>query len=77
MLLYNQDAFDDELSSLVRRTILSELNIPGGAPSSTGSEDEKNYVRKCLQLLLELKDISQILITELMVQYILAPPSFR
>jgi len=77
LLLLNQEGFMKTTCTLLHNKILAQLNNSAGAPTSKSSEEERNFIRKCLHLLLELKDITQMVIVELMAQYILAAPRFR
>jgi len=38
---------------------------------------ELDFIKKCLQLILEMDVLSVMVVVEMMAQYILAPPLFR
>ena len=56
---------------------MSELNQPFGKPSTTRSPEELNFIRKALQLVLEMGALSTMVVVEMMAQYILATSVFR
>ena len=76
ILLYQQVTFEDHVKDAIRKTYLNELNLPNN-PSSNGSKDELNFIKKALQLLLEIDSLSIMVIVELMSQYVLGNPQFR
>lgn len=77
LLLLNQHGFLEETCDFLQSKLLVLLNVPGETPSSKSSANELNFIKKTLQLLLELKTISQMTIVELMTQYTLGTPTFR
>lgn len=76
-VLYNQEKFDEEITQLVRSTILHQLNIPGEASPVSNSPAQLIFIKKCLQLLFEFKDVTHAIIVELMTQFLLGTASFR
>ena len=76
MLLLQQEEFDAQTTESVKSKILAGLNLPGGE-SSIKSPDQIQFIKKCLQLLLAFKDITPIIIVEMMVQFILAASLFK
>ena len=77
VLLSQQEPFNDTLKQKVRNTLMSELNQPFGKPSTTSSTEELNFIRKALQLVLEMGALSTMVVVEMMAQYILATSVFR
>ena len=77
VLVSTQKKFNEKLKQTVRNTLMSQLNQPFGKPSSRGPAEEINFIKKALQLVLEMGPLSTMVVAELMAQYVLATDVFR
>lgn len=76
MLLLHQHDISKDICLIVGESLIAELGRPSAA-SSRASDLQQEFVRKCLQTLLALGDVSYDVVIELMTQYIVAPVAFR